>query len=91
MLKKNNLQVLKSDFFIKFGVKYERMIRIHIQQLKILKIHADPDPQPWFPHTPKLFFYFTLKKVPTVYTVSVKNLSKKYFNFNLGHVVRLFI
>jgi hypothetical protein len=52
----------------------------------VLKINADPDPQPWFPHTRKSVFTLPGTRCPEY--ISFKNLSKKYCYFNL---VRLFI
>jgi hypothetical protein len=52
------------------------MIRIHIQQLNILKIHADPVPQPWFPHTTKCVLPYLEQGAQSIYLskILVKNI-----------------
>jgi hypothetical protein len=35
------------SFFLLFGVILPSWIRIRIQQLKLMRIHADLDPEPW--------------------------------------------
>jgi hypothetical protein len=48
---KENIQHFKTLKFYTFfnicGSFLPSWIRIHIQQLKLMRIHADPDPQPW--------------------------------------------
>ena len=38
----------RKTFFQNFSAIYTTLFRIRIQQLKLMRIHADPDLKPWF-------------------------------------------